>query len=218
MAIDTEERTSTSTPTPTQGTGSAPANAPTGAPAAKSNKKVITIVLVVVGVLVLLGIAGSIASTFLLKKGAESLIGAATGGAVEINTGSGDKADVKIKTKDGEITSGANQKMPADFPKSVPIYKADAKLVNVMTFNTNEKGKTFALYYELKDSPDKVFAFYEKELVTNGWEIVTSATSNSSSTIIAKNESKSQDVYVSVAEDNKGVTVLTINASPIKSN
>lgn len=211
MAIDTEERVDSPKAAAAPGVPVTP-----GAKAPVSNKKVITIVLIVVGALVVLGIVGSILSTFMLKKGAETLLGAATGGTVKIDT-KGDDAEISIKTKDGEIKSGSSQKLPKDFPESVPLYNGKATLEGVSSMKVADQGASYTLTYNVSDKPEAVRAFYEKELAQNGWTTTLAMSQGSDSySFVGKNESALQGVTISIIEGSDGVvTKLSILANPI---
>ena len=67
-------------------------------------------------------------------------------------------------------SSGQSAKLPADFPKDVPIYKNST----VTSYGPLIPGNTQAgnvLILETSDAKADVLAFYKKELPANGWKM-----------------------------------------------
>jgi hypothetical protein len=81
--------------------------------------------------------------------------------------GSGDNVSLSFQGEKGAQTllSGENAKLPADFPKDVPLY-AGAKLDMVM----NDPGAgACTLQAKTADPLEKVAAAMEKDIVAQGW-------------------------------------------------
>lgn len=188
MAIDTEERTSK----PAKGSSKNQTN----------NKKLVRIIIAVVGVLLLLGILCAVVSGFLLKKGAEKIISDATGSDVTINTKKGQEG-VNIKSKDGDnlnVNAGDDVKLPKDYPSNdVPLYKG-SKLISAVDMKVGD-AKSFTLILETKDSIEKVINFYEKELSDNGWEKVSSTNTGSYSVVYFHNKTKKIGAEINISND-----------------
>lgn len=95
---------------------------PNNSGSAKKGNKTLIIVVVVVAVLVVLGIAGNLIAKSVGKKlgenVAEGLIGAATGGKVDVDAGG---ENVSIKTDEGSLNVGSKT-WPKDMPSVVPKF------------------------------------------------------------------------------------------------
>lgn len=92
------------------------------------------------------------------EKVAEEAIEGSTGNQVDIE---GDK--VNIQGEDGSTASvGEGAEVPADFPKDVPVYEG-----TVLGAFSNDDSWT--LQIETADDPQKVIAFYVKELDKEDW-------------------------------------------------
>lgn len=197
MAIDTEERKDDK-----------PTNSTDGVAASKGNKKVLVIVLSVLGVLLILGIIGSMAVGFLFKKGAESFIDVASGGNVKLNTGK-DGGEVTIGGKDGDkmkMNVGDNAKLPEDYPKSdVPVYK-NAKIVS-STDMTIESAKSFSVQLQTSDSISEVTNFYKDKLSSGDWKQTYSSNTTDNSSAMYQSESKQLAVTMSVSKDDEGTNI-----------
>ena len=97
------------------------------------------------------------------EKMAEKAAEKATGGKVEIDSKSG-QVKMKQKGPDGketEVQLGQNTSVPADFPKSVPIYPG-AKVMAAVSISQGENGHMVTL--STKDSVDAVLQYYKKNL------------------------------------------------------
>jgi len=80
---------------------------------------------------------------------------------------SGDAKDsaMTVQTADGAMvtTTGANAKLPDDFPKDIPQYPGmKLDMVHAM-------GDSVTVQATTSDALDKVGAFYKKECVAQGW-------------------------------------------------
>lgn len=187
MAIDTEEQTTTPSKDGKVKTGTS-----------KSNKKVITIVLVVVGILIILGILGSLLTGYVFKKGAEGFIGAATGDKVKIDDG-----EVTIKGEDGadlKVNTGSSAKLSEGFPKSdVPVYKG-AKIESSSDI-TVEGSTAYTVVLSTKDSVSDVMEFYKSKLSSGDWKKSFSSNSSYGSTSNFTSESKKMAVTITASDD-----------------
>lgn len=140
----------------TESDQSQPTKNPDTDPQKKSNTA-LKVVLIIVGVLVVLAIAGAAASSFIFS----SLIKRATNnGAVSVKNNS-----IEVKGKDGNTMSvGENASLPKDFPSDVPIYPG-GKVVIASKYDGDKFNATLAT----KDDSNKVGSYYEDELTKNGW-------------------------------------------------
>lgn len=81
--------------------------------------------------------------------------------------GSEDAGYIKIKTDEGENieVSYNNNKLMPDFPPDIPIYQPSSILMNQVFKN----GANAIVSLSTTDSPETVYAFYEKALAEKGW-------------------------------------------------
>lgn len=110
-------------------------------------------------------LVAALATTGCAKTIAEKVIENQTGGKVKIDS-NGKSGSVEIKSKDGSIRIGEN-KLPADFPKDIPIYKP-SKTTSSMS-NTLEGKKTFVVTLTTDADIDGVTDFYKSGLAGKGW-------------------------------------------------
>lgn len=98
------------------------------------------------------------------QQAAEKAVENATGGKVRIDTQNG--GEFTVQTDQGTITS--EQKLPANFPKYIPIY-SNSKLVTATVVNEN------AMYvsFETADPLNTVYEFYKTAL--KDWQKGTEA-------------------------------------------
>ena len=203
MAIDTEEGT-------TKSVDSADGKAPSSK---NDNKKVVKIVLIIVGVLIVLGIVSSIAIGFAIKKGAESFIDAATGSSIEINAND-DGGEVTIKDKDGaSITSrtGSSAALPSDFPESdVPMYRG-AKIESSGDMTIGDT-VTYTVTLSTEDTVSRVVSSYESEFSREGWKKTFSSNADNGSMLVFANEPKEMTLTISVQDgDDEYGTAITLS-------
>jgi len=158
--------------------------------------------------LALTGCAEKIADK-VAEEVAEGIVGAATGADIEIDD---DDESVTIETDEGSMSSsvGDSAEIPADFPSDMPI--CDGDIVSTTSFD-NEGGKTISITIETDDSIDDVKAFYEVELVDEGWEQTlawdSSADGERSVTYgLEKGDSSAQVLIMS--DDDKTMVSITV--------
>ncbi|HEY8038268.1 MAG TPA: hypothetical protein VIF15_00670 [Polyangiaceae bacterium] len=94
------------------------------------------------------------------EKAEEKAIEQQTGGQVTID----DKQGTMTLVNDaGTVTMGAGAKIPADFPKSVPVYPGAT--TDLASRQSNPQGKpAWSLTLETGDAKDKVVAYYKANL------------------------------------------------------
>ena len=96
---------------------------------------------------------------------ADRVVGAATGGKVEVNSGND---HVTFKDKDGNVLSyGDNLTIPADFPKDVPVYAG--AVVKGVTNNSSNGSVGATLNLEIADDATKVASWYDGQLKGAGF-------------------------------------------------
>ncbi len=199
-------------PTPKQ-TDTAPvatvSEKPTAEPVkAKSSSKTLVIVLVIVGVLfVIPGILLAVGSFWLSRgnnaeKITESVIENATGADVDIDK---DGSSVNIKTDEGSVSYGTEQKLPDDLPDTAVMYD-NQTVVGVLTSSQDDKSK-WNISAETDDELSKVTEFIESEYVEKGWTELSTTTYNGVATYSYEQESLSAYISVSPADDDNKVSI-----------
>ena len=91
-------------------------------------------------------------------------------GSVTVEQKGKDLNSMTFTGKDGQKVTmdlGGSAKIPADYPKDVPVYDG-AKVI--MAQSATEKNM-HNLVLESTDPPDKIADFYKKGLESNGWKI-----------------------------------------------
>jgi hypothetical protein len=137
-----------------------------------------------VGILVLAGIIMTVAgkvifSKFgagLLQKGIESKTG------VKMDLTGGKEGISFTDSKTGETVSIGEQKIPDNFPKDFPIYPGSKPAGTMSGSNTQKDSLGFWVVFSTDDSLEKVKAYYDKQLKSNGWTIENTMTIDKSAT------------------------------------
>ncbi len=91
-------------------------------------------------------------------------------GSMTVEQKGKDVSSMTFTGKDGQKVTmdlGGGAKVPADYPKDVPVYDS-AKVI--MAQSASEKNM-HNLVLESTDPPDKIADFYKKGLESNGWKI-----------------------------------------------
>jgi hypothetical protein len=159
------------------------------------------------GVLVLLGIAASVAGKLLFSKFGANLIkqGIEQKTGVSVNTETGGMT-FKDKESGAEINVG-EAKIPADFPKDMPIYPG-AKPAGTISGNDKTKGKGYWLILTTADDMTKVDAYYAKNLPANGWTVDQTMDLGGVSTKKATKGQLVATVTVSADKDKKETSIM----------
>lgn len=193
------KQTDTATPvaTATQKLAEVPAKS-------KSSNKTLIIVLVIVGVLFVLPIILLAVGGFWLSRGdnaekiTESVIENATGADVDIDKNG---SSVNIKTDEGSVSYGTEQKLPDNLPEAAVMYD-NQTLVGVITSNQGD-GSQWNISAETDDELSKVTEFIESKYADKGWTEVSSATYNGIATYSYEQESLKAFISVSPADEGK---------------
>ncbi|MFO0882329.1 MAG: hypothetical protein U0491_02665 [Candidatus Saccharimonadales bacterium] len=172
-------------------------------PKKSTSNKTLFIIIGVVGVAVLLlaGFGLSMAKNKLADKTASGIISTATGGKVSVDSNG---KDVTVKTADGS-TYSSSQKLPTDWPSSVPLYTPYSV---TGSYKASNDGKTaWHLATSTSDSYDKVVAEIPK--LYSGWTSNSSYESNGAA--LFSYDNSTYGVILSVAKpdssSNNKVTV-----------
>jgi len=95
---------------------------------------------------------------------------------------------------------------PQDLKKAVAPYPK-AKIVRTV----NVTGIVMVIM-EVGDKPDKVFEFYKKELMANGWKILTEVKQQGHTTLIS--EKGSNNIAVDIGLDQSGKSRVSLTLAP----
>jgi hypothetical protein len=155
---------------------------------------------------------GAIAAGCNKEKAAEKAAEKATGGQVDIDSKTG-QVNMKQKGPDGketEVQLGQNTTLPADFPKSVPVYPG-AKIMASVSISQGENGHMLTL--STQDSVGAVLEFYKKNL--SGFKV--DGELGGADTTILTMSSDSMTVSVTASKSSAdGSTMIQLTASKRK--
>jgi hypothetical protein len=140
------------------------------------------------------------------------LLGAGCSRTHTVTTGDGkvsyqekgkDAGTVTVTGKDGQTaTVDFNQnKVPADYPKDVPIYTS-AKIVMSQSASENN---TRNLVLESADGIDKIVDFYKKGLDSDGWKSESTMTTAQLTMLTATKDQRQLVLRISDSGDKRGV-------------
>ena len=179
----------------------APAVAP--APAKKNNAAVI--IIIVVGVLVVLSVGGYFISRYIARKAgekiSEGILGAATGGKVDVNSSTG---GVSVNTGDGSTSIGGNVKWPSDMPSDVPELKTGTLTIS-STDKTNKSWMVTA-----SDITQSEFNDYKSLVEAAGW---TSSSSTSMGYDLLSYEKADHSITLLYDSSESGISITVTTTS-----
>lgn len=178
-------------------------NTPANKPVKKNtdNKTLFIIIGAIVIAIIIAGIGLNYVRQKAANKTASGIISAVTGGKVSVDSNG---KDVTVKTADGS-TYSSSQKLPSDWPASVPLY---TPYEVTGSYKATTDGKTgWHLATTTTDSYDKVMSELPKKY--SGWTSNSSYEANG--TALYSYENDNYTVIVSVAQpdssSNNKVTV-----------
>jgi len=146
------------------------------------------------------------------EKMAEKAAEKATGGQVDIDSKSG---QVKLKQKgpdgkESEVQLGEHSTIPADFPKSVPIYPG-SKVLSTVSIS---QGEGHMVTLNTKDSAQQVLDYYKKNL--GSFKVDGELASGDTTILTLSNDQLSVSVTAAKSSDD-GTTLISLLASTKKS-
>jgi hypothetical protein len=131
----------------------------------------------------------------------------ASGNAYEVKSG-GDKNTVNFKQTgpDGmEMQIGENAKLPADFPKDVPVLDG---LQLQMVQSSTEK-KTFVVQGNSTTPIAKAAAFYKEKIAAQGWKELTTMNAGEMQTMQYEKDQRTLSVMLMKDGENTNVSTQT---------
>ncbi len=146
------------------------------------------------------------------EKMAEKAAEKATGGEVDIDSKTG---SVKMKQKgpdgkESEVQLGEGASIPADFPKSVPIYPGS----KVMSAVTISQGDSHMVMLNTKDSTSAVLEYYKKNLPAYK---VDGELAGGDTTILTLSNDKTTVSVTATKSSDDGSTLINLTTSVKKS-
>lgn len=130
-------------------------------------------------------------------------------GTVQIDR-TGEKADITIKTKEGETYSMSVNKdeLPKGWPSEIPVLPGG----NIVFSQSDEKGNMQQLSIESKKSLADTLDFYKKTFDAAGWDIENTVSMPQMQILNAKKDDR--ELMLQIAEDgSKTLIHLLIKAS-----
>lgn len=139
---------------------------------------------------------------------AEKAVEEATGGDVKIKDGG---KDISIKGPDGgEVNIQSSTKLPADWPKDVPVPEG-AKIVNTASTSGPDGESLMNLVIETSQSAEELSSEFKQSLESNGWKIETQSTSGDGATLQAtKTDPERSTVVLIGSTDGKTTATVTV--------
>lgn len=130
-------------------------------------------------------------------------------GKVEVESGlGGDK--VTVTTEGGKGEFGVGVKLPANWPKDVPVYAGATPYGNISSIG-EEGAEVIVAVFMTSDSLSALKAYYEKELPANGWKLEgTFNTATEEGTVYMMTVSKNQrygSVTLSETEEGNSIAI-----------
>jgi len=171
---------------------------------AKKKDNTLKIVLIVVGVLVGLGILGTIASVVFFS----ALFNKATDG---VNLGSNGNGTVTVKSDSGESTAtyGEGASLQQGFPSDVPIFEP-----STLVASSKIDDKNYSASAKTSKPTSEVLAYYKTELVKGGWESTYEAVFENSAIATYKKGTRGVNITAGLQDnDPKEKTFFTVSTS-----
>lgn len=171
-------------------------------PAAKAGSPLLKIVLIVVGVIVLLGVAGMVTCGYFAYKAKQKL-----SSMVETaKTATGTEETPEISVEKGGEGSEAEAAATVD----VPPYPGATATESGGQFSFGGKGGVSSQEYVTPDSVDQVLGFYKDKLgskiqiqESEGKAVFTLATKNGLSTVTITREAEAEKTKITIARIGK---------------
>jgi len=166
MTEEIKEETK-STEAPKASSASAPSSAaPSTSSSGGGSKTAATVIIIVVVAVIVLGVGGWLVSRYVARKlgekTAETLIGAATGGKVDVDS-NGDS--INLKSGDSDMSIGSSSTWPDTMPSDVPKFS-----YGKINYSTADKtNKTWSVGFETVATD--AYSKYTSALKSAGWTV-----------------------------------------------
>jgi len=177
-------------------------NAPASGGGKSGSSKVIIIVVVII---VVLGVIGYAAQRYfarkLADKTASSLLGAATGGKVSVD--SNENGGVSINSNGDTAATGSKAVWPKTMPTDVPEYKAGT--ITYSSSSSDSSSKSWVA--DFSGASESSFTSYQAEIVAKAWSETDRMTSGQSTSVSYENTTYRLSVTFDSEQKTLGVTV-----------
>ncbi len=178
---------------------------PTGSGSGMSQKTILIIVIVVVA----LALIGWLARGFFGRNMAENAMERAMEQAGVNGDVDFDDNTWTYESDEGTFQAGEDVSLPSDWPGDVPVMSG-VKISYAGSTNPQTGQAGASVMFTTSKSVSEVSAYYNSELVKEGWEIEGTANMGGTSIISANKGERSVGIYVAGAE---GTTSVTIGVS-----
>ena len=130
----------------------------------------------------------------------------------QIESNTGGEADVDVQDNaitytdeetGGKVSVGSDISLPADFPSDFPVYDGNISIISAANIPT----EGVSLMFSSEDSLAEIAAWYESELVADGWTKAQGY--NLQGRVVQSYSNADMTMGISLAED-AGVTTGTI--------
>lgn len=171
---------------------------------------IVKILIIVLIVLVVLGILISAVVGMVLKKAGSALLNKAIESQTGVKTNIQDLEKGKMTFTDPktgakvEINSG---EIPADFPKSFPLYPG-AKLAATLSGNSEDDEGGYWLTFTSGDSVSKVTGYFKNNLAAKGWTTENLFEAGDNTTMSVKGFGTEGTVAITAADNSKETTIV----------
>jgi len=165
------------------------------------------LIIIVVAVVVLGGLGMLVRGMFsrnIAENMAENAIERATGGKVDVDYDGDDT--ITYKSDEGSFQAGENVSLPSDWPSDVPVMSG-VKISYAGSSNPSTGAPGASVMFTTSKSASEVAAYYNSQLVDEGWTIESTANMGSSSVVSAKKGERTVGLYIIESE---GMTSVTI--------
>jgi len=111
---------------------------------------------------------------------------------------------VTVTGKDGKtatLSFNGGGKVPADYPKDVPVYSGTKVL---MSQSASEKN-AHSLMLESADAADKIVAFYKKGLEDNGWKTENTVNAGQLTMVTATKDQREINLQITDTGDKRSI-------------
>lgn len=161
--------------------------------------KFFSLLLVLPAFALILSGCGKSVSKITGEKAAEKILEKQMGGQANVDI---DNGNVKVKSERGNIETGDNVKVPADFPSDV--YVIDGKIITAIS---SPADKTFTISIDTDTSPEEASSVYQEKFKADGWKITGTMSYEGSSSVTAEKDTRTASVFMNKNGDKTNVVL-----------
>src|SRR3989344_7196045 len=165
------------------------------------------LIIIVVAVVVLGGLGMLVRGMFsrnIAENMAENAIERATGGKVDVDYDGDDT--ITYKSDEGSFQAGENVSLPSDCPSDVPVMSG-AKISYSGSSNPSTGAPGASVTFTTSKSASEVAAYYNSELVNQGWTIDSTMNASGTTILSAKKGERTVGIYIVSSEGTTSVTI-----------